>query len=151
MQLPEQPLTTLEKLQRILRFTWILPGAGLLLVVGIFILRWQEGQRFEQQQREQQQQESEANRRAFENLGGNRFEILHFYAVPPIVRRGEAVQLCYGVSNATAVRLEPPAARVWPAANRCMEITLRKTTTYTLTAENAAGEARTSTLEVKVQ
>lgn len=42
-----------------------------------------------------------------ESLGGNRFEILNFYASPPVIHRGETAQLCYGVSNAKAVHLEP--------------------------------------------
>ena len=45
----------------------------------------------------------------FETLGGDRFEILNFYAVPGVIRRGDSAQLCYGVSNAKTVRLEQGA------------------------------------------
>jgi hypothetical protein len=52
--------------------------------------------------------------RTFEMLGGDRFEILNFYAVPGVIRRGESAQLCYGVSNARTVRLEPKRPRCGP-------------------------------------
>jgi hypothetical protein len=85
-------------------------------------------------------------------LGGNRFDILNFYASPPAIQRGDSVQLCYGVSNAKEVRLEPnPEAGVWPSFSRCITVSPKKSTTYTLTAVDAAGNSKAATLEVKVQ
>ena len=50
--------------------------------------------------------------------------------------------LCYGVDNASVVRLEPPVEKVWPSMSRCFPITPVKPVTYTLTAER--GDQRVS-------
>jgi len=89
--------------------------------------------------------------RTFEMLGGDRFEILNFYAVPGVIRRGGSAQLCYGVSNAKTVRLEPKTSEVWPSQTRCVDVSPKKDTTYTLTAEDGHGNTRTSSLTVTVR
>jgi hypothetical protein len=86
-----------------------------------------------------------------ESLGGDRFEILNFYAIPPVITHGETAQLCYGVSNAKSVRLEPPAGAVWPSYMRCIDVAPKKDTSYTLTADDGRGNTKTSTIEVKVR
>jgi len=141
-----------SRLQKFVRVTWLLPALAALVVGWIFFSRWSEAQRLQEQRAEEKRaQESEENRRAFENLGGNRFEILHFYAQPLLLRRGEKATLCYGASNAAKVKLDPPVERVWPSANRCFEISPRRNTTFILTIENAAGETKTASFEMKVQ
>jgi hypothetical protein len=99
----------------------------------------------------QRAKEREEAARTYESLGGSEFAILNFYAMPNEVRRGEASTICYGVSNAKAVRLEPPAAEVWPSASRCFDVTPKKTTKYQLTIEDAAGHANTASVEIKVR
>ncbi len=49
-----------------------------------------------------------ADQQSFEAMGGNRFEILVFAANPPVLRAGEKSSLCYSVSNAKGVKIEPP-------------------------------------------
>ena len=141
------------KLRTVLRFTWIVPGIALLLVAGVFYSRSVENQRIRDRAAERKHaEEQESARRAVENLGGSRFEILHFYASPGAIRRGEAAQLCYGVSNAKAVKLEPKQEHgVWPSPNRCFEVSPRADATYTLTAEHADGRTVTATLTLRVQ
>jgi hypothetical protein len=90
-------------------------------------------------------------RDAFEKMGGNRFEILGFYADPVNIRAGETAELCYSVSNAKSVKLEPQSEPVWPAFSRCVHVSPHKTTTYTLTAEDAAGHTKTATVNVEVR
>jgi hypothetical protein len=68
-----------------------------------------------------------------------------------MVRRGETVQLCYGVANAKTVTLVPQDNPVWPSYSRCVDVKPAKTTTYTLTATDAAGHAVTQNLEIKVR
>jgi hypothetical protein len=89
--------------------------------------------------------------RTYELLGGDRFEILNFYAVPGVIHRGDSAQLCYGVSNAKTVRLEPQTAEVWPTQSRCLDVSPKKDTTYTLAAEDGHGNTRTSSLTVQVR
>jgi len=48
------------------------------------------------------------------------------------------------------VTLEPQSNAVWPAFERCVSVTPAKTTTYTLTATDAAGNKKTATAEVEV-
>jgi len=106
---------------------------------------------------EQKAAETEAAKRladdasTFEQLGGNEFKILTFYATPPVAHAGEQVQLCYGVSNAKFVKLEPQTNAVWPSVSRCVEVTPKKTTEYTLTAEDGNGNSKTSKLTVEVR
>ena len=125
-----------------------------LLLVGaigyagwVMTMRRQEARDLEQKSREKQRQEAA---QTFEQLGGERFDILNFYASPGVIRRGDSVQLCYGVSNAKTVRLEPPSGEVWPSQARCLSIAPQKTTEYTLTAEDGHGNTRTSSLTVTV-
>jgi hypothetical protein len=84
-------------------------------------------------------------------LGGNRFEILQFYALPGIIRPGESAQVCYGVSNAKSVRLDPPVKDVWPSFGHCVEISPAKDTTYTLTIEDGVGHSKSASLLVQVR
>ena len=91
------------------------------------------------------------DRKTFEMMGGNRFDILGFYADPVSIRPGETAELCYSVSNAKSVTLEPPSEPVWPAFSRCVHVSPRKTTAYTLTAEDAAGHTKTATINVEVR
>jgi hypothetical protein len=86
----------------------------------------------------------------YQAMGGDRFDILKFFAYPGIVNRGDSATLCYSVSNAKSVTLEPQSNAVWPAFERCVSVTPAKTTTYTLTATDAAGNKKTATAEVEV-
>lgn len=122
---------------------------GVALIVGlVFYSRWDQNHKFAQRagekKREQDQQDAEL-------LGGNRFEILQFYATPMIVQRGENVHLCYGVSNAKKVTLEPQTEPVWPSLNHCVILKPEKDTTYKLTAEDATGKTKTQNVAVQVR
>jgi hypothetical protein len=65
--------------------------------------------------------------------------IIFFYASPGAVKAGEPASVCYGVMNAHAVSIEPAVAQLTPSLNRCLQMTPRKTTRYTLTAEDGKG------------
>jgi hypothetical protein len=95
------------------------------------------------------QRESDAT--AVEELGGTDFKIMAFYGSPGFIHRGDTVDLCYGVSNAKTVKLDPPDANVWPSANRCMQVTPKKTTTYTLTIADGKGNTANQQLTITVR
>jgi hypothetical protein len=99
----------------------------------------------------QRAKELEEAARTYETLGGSEFAILNFYALPKEIRRGESATICYGVSNAKSVRLEPAVEEVWPSASRCFDVTPKKTTTYQLTIEDGAGHTTSSSLTVDVR
>jgi|ERR1700674_836402 hypothetical protein len=129
-------------------YTSILMVAALFYVGWVFTARRQEAREIEE--RAQEQRKTEASR-TYEVLGGNRFEILDFYAVPGAIHRGDSAQLCYGVSNAKTIKLEPQTGAVWPSLSRCVNVAPKKDTTYTLTAEDGQGNTRTATLTVQVR
>lgn len=122
------------------------------LVVGwILAARWLENRNLEKRATEERtQKQQEQDRIALEQMGGKELAIQNFYASPGTIRRGESVQLCYGVANAKTVKLEPQSNPVWPSYSRCVDVNPTKSTTYTLTIADAAGNTRTETLEVKV-
>ena len=127
--------------------------AIVLLVVGwILVSRWMENRGIERRAREERTlKQQEQDRITVEQLGGKELAIQNFYATPGLVRRGETVQICYGVANAKTVTLEPQSNPVWPSYSRCVDVKPAKTTTYTLTIADASGNTKTQTLEVKVR
>jgi hypothetical protein len=118
----------------------------------IMLSRWQENKQLTDQAAAQARaKEKQEAQQTVESLGGDRFDILSFYATPGAIRRGESAQLCYGVSNAKTVTLDPPVAEMWPSASRCLDVTPTRTTNYTLTATDAQGNKKTVAVELKVQ
>ena len=75
--------------------------------------------------------------------GNGQLKVLSFYASPVEVRRGSRALVCYGVSNASAVRIEPALGETWPSTGRCVEVTATKDTEYKLTAQDSAGHEET--------
>lgn len=138
---------TTHALRVAVRLLWVLLAVAALYVAGVFYSRWDTARKFDE--RFEQRRVEEA-RRGYELAGGSRFDILQFYASPGVVRRGESLELCYGVSNASKVRLEPQPNPVWPAAARCVRVAPTEDTTYVLTIEDAAGNTRSASLTVRV-
>src|ERR1700730_6961739 len=59
---------------------------------------------------------------------GKSVKILQFYAGAGEIASGQKLLLRYGVVNAAAVRLDPPAEAVWPAVSRCFDVRPTKLT-----------------------
>lgn len=134
-----------------LLYSSIVIGIALLCVGWIFFSRWQENRAIEQNtEKERAQKQLENDRAAVELFGGKELAIQMFYASPGIIHRGESTRLCYGVANAKTVKLDPQSNPVWPSHSRCVEVAPTKTTTYTLTIMDAAGDNKSQTVEVKV-
>ena len=126
--------------------------AVVAIVVGwILFSRWSDTKQIDRQAAEQKKEKQrESDRVALDQMGGKTLDIQAFYANPGVVHRGETVQLCYGVANAKSVKLEPQPNPVWPSYARCVDVKPTKTTTYTLTIDDGAGNTKTQSLEVKV-
>jgi hypothetical protein len=77
-------------------------------------------------------------------------KILAFYPRDMLVTEGGMTLLCYGVSNAKSVRIEPPVDGVSPSPSRCVEIRPKGETEYTLTAEGDDGHAVSQSVTVRV-
>jgi hypothetical protein len=82
---------------------------------------------------------------------GDSLKILQFYAREREIAPGEKALVCYGVVNATAVRLDPPVEKVWPAISRCFKVTPAQSTRYTLTAQDRAHTSVSASIEIVVK
>jgi hypothetical protein len=130
-----------------------MPYLGILIVLGliydgfIFYSRWS---RKQDEREAQANQATEQERKTVEAYGGLDLKILTFYAAPEVIGRGTHTNLCYGVTGAKNVRMDPPVDAVWPALTRCVQVSPRKDTEYKLTAEDDAGHSITQSVTVKV-
>jgi hypothetical protein len=133
-------------------YTWGALVLVSLAVVWVLLSRWAGNHAIETRAKEERaEQQRERDRADLEQMGGKELAIQTFYATPGEVRRGESVQLCYGVANAKTVKLEPQSNPVWPSYTRCVDVTPDKTTTYTLTVTDAAGNSKSQSLQVQVR
>jgi len=136
-------------IRKLLPFTSAAVIIAALYLGWVFYSRWESDQSIAEKAAQKQRAKDQ---QTFEMMGGNRFDILVFAANPPIVRVGEKSSLCYSVSNAKTVKIEPVAEEpVWPAYSRCVHVSPRKTTKYTLTIEDGAGHSKTAPVEVTVR
>jgi len=94
--------------------------------------------------------EAENARYTIDKYGGGRVKILAFSLSSGAIRRGQSVQLCYGVANAKTVKIEPPVGETWPSMSRCVDVEPKKDTTYVITAADAEGHSDTAQLAIKV-
>lgn len=133
---------------------YVIVSVVTFLFVGIYIgwvfySRWEANQVIAEAAAEKLRAQ---NQQAFEMMGGDRFEILVYAANPATILAGEKSSLCYSVSNAKIVKIEPLAEEpVWPAFSRCVHVSPRKTTNFTLTIEDGAGHTKSASVEVKVR
>lgn len=84
-------------------------------------------------------------------FGGDKLTILGFNAAETEVSPGGRVLMCYGVSNATAVKIEPGVEAIKPALSHCLDVFPKKTTTYTLTAVDDKGNTNSKSLTILVR
>jgi len=77
--------------------------------------------------------------------------IQFFAASADTIGRGQPVTLCYGVKNATSVRLEPNVMKIEPSERHCFRLILDTTSRFTLVARDAAGRTDRETVVVQVK
>ena len=77
-------------------------------------------------------------------------KILAFYPRETVITEGAKTLLCYGVSNAKSVRMDPPVEGVSPALSRCVEVQPKGETRYTLTAEGFDGRITEESCTIRV-
>jgi hypothetical protein len=132
----------------------LLPWVSAALAMAVLWTGWVLLTRYNETQeaeREAERQKARFNREVLDRLGGDKLTILAFYASPGAIRRGTHVSLCYGVSNAASVTIDPNLGPWKPALSRCIDLQPRHTTAYTLTAKNAKGQTLTANTTVIVQ
>lgn len=149
---PGQPGQDKSIFKQPLLYSSIALAIAVLVVGWIFVSRWQENRGIDRKAAEERTEKQRQNdQQAVEQMGGKELAIQNFYASPGLISRGEAAQLCYGVANAKTVKLEPQSNPVWPSYARCVDVSPKKSTTYTLTIGDGAGNTKTATVEVKVR
>ncbi len=121
---------------------------ALLYVAWTFLSRWQDTRGLE---RAAEHEKAKADAKIVEMYGSGNLKILHFYVTQGVIPRGQKGLLCYGVSNATAVRIDPGVEPVKPSIGRCLEISPAANTRYTLTAEDESGHTATTSVLVRVK
>jgi uncharacterized membrane protein YraQ (UPF0718 family) len=135
---------------------YVYSGLLVAVIVGyvayIFFSRYEANNAFERRNAEKTSERRGAgDRTAIEQLGGSDLTIRAFYASPSVIHRGESAELCYDVANAKTVTLDPPEGSVWPSHTRCLKLSPKKTTTYTLTITDVSGKTASQTVELKVR
>jgi hypothetical protein len=150
--LPDQVSQPKSILRNPLLYSSAVVIIALAAVMFVMVSRWQDRRNIEHQAaQERAEKQHEQDKVAVEQLGGREFAILSFYANPTVIKRGESAQLCYGVSNAKTVRIEPEAPALWPSIAHCVDVSPSKSVTYTLTIEDAGGNKKTQDVEIKVR
>jgi hypothetical protein len=132
------------------RISAVILAAALGYLGWVFWSRAQQNRVLQERAAARAAQQRTRDEQAFQGMGGNRFAILSFFASPPSIRRGYESELCYSVSNAKTVSIDPPVGDVWPAFDHCVSVRPRKTTTYTITITDAAGHIMSTTAVLEV-
>jgi hypothetical protein len=135
-------------MQKGFRYTWIVVVVVLIMIYfgWIYYSRWSDKTGFMQRIEENQP----SQKQSLSDSYGNSLSILNFYAIPQTIRKGETAQLCYGVSNAESVQIEPSVENVWPSYSRCVDIVPVSDTVYKLIAVDADGNEVTKDTAIKV-
>jgi hypothetical protein len=135
---------------KLLPYTTVLVIIVALYVGWIFYSRWRDAKSAEEQAAAQKaEQEKKVADAVFGS--GQQVRLLNFSISPIRLKRGEVARMCYGVSNAVSVTIEPHVEDTKPSYNHCLDIKPMKETTYILTAKDKSGHIETGSLTVKVQ
>ena len=113
----------------------------------VFFSRWREARAYQEQQAAQQAAKAERERQM---LSDTTLKLLNFSLSTSTIHRGQSASLCYGVANAKTMRIEPKVGETWPSQSRCVEVSPKQDTTYTLVAEDGAGNAKTAEMKLFV-
>jgi hypothetical protein len=131
----------------------VLPYTSAAVLLALIYAAWTIYSRSTANQRAEE--EAAARKLAFDqktlDMIGSDLKISMFYPNPPAIHAGEKALLCYGVANAKSVRIEPGVEAITPSLSRCVAASPRKTTEYTLTAEDGGGHSVTQAIVVRVQ
>ena len=137
------------------RLRAILPYTTIAMVIAALYVAWTFYSRHEAIREAEQAAETkktEDNKRIVDQVyGSGEVKFTAMSADSGVLARGETTQLCYGVVNAKTVKIDPPVAELKPSYHHCFEIAPKKTTTYTVTADDGAGHTKSQSLTVQVK
>lgn len=136
-------------LQKLLPFTTIGVIIAALYVAWTFYSRHQSN--VEAERAAAAKEQAQRQRTVDAVFGNGEIVFSMFSADAGVLKRGQHTQLCYGVTNAKSVKLDPPIAALKPAYRNCLEIAPAKTTTYTITAADGKGHTKSESLTIQVK
>jgi hypothetical protein len=136
-----------QVMRKLLPFTSAAVLIALLYVGYIFYSRHEDVKEADQQAAQKQAEDA---RKVAEMYGGDQLKILDFHATAGPLRKGESAELCYSVSNAQSVKIEPDVHEVPVSYSNCAKIEPKKDTEYTLTATDKKGNTQQAVLTMHV-
>ena len=133
----------------------VLPYTTIALIIAALYVAWTFYSRYESNKKAEAEiaaKKADAEKRVADQIfGSGEIKFTTFGATSGVLKRGETAQLCYGVVNAKTVRLDPPVEEAKPTYHHCVDIAPDKTTTYTITAEDAKGNKKSESVTVQVK
>jgi hypothetical protein len=135
-------------MRRFARYGWVLVLVAFLYPAWIF---WQRRASAREAEQASERARIERDRPVVEKLTTGPVKVIMLYANPGVLAAGETANLCFGVKNATAVTIEPKIEDLKPSLSRCLAISPKRTTTYTLRAEDGKGGSDEASIEVRVR
>jgi hypothetical protein len=135
-------------MRKFARYGWLIVLVAFLYPAWIF---WQ--RRVSAREAEQQSERAriERDRPVVEKLATGPVKVIMLYANPGVLSAGETANLCYGVKNAASVSIEPKIEELKPSLSRCLAISPKRTTIYTLRAQDENGASDEASIEVRVR
>jgi hypothetical protein len=153
MALTEAPQEPVKRrgsfLQKLLPFTTVGVIIAAIYVAWMFYSRHRSNVEAERAAAAKEQAQRQKTVDAVFGNGEITFSV--FSADRGVLKRGQQTQLCFGVTNAKTLKLDPPVAEIKPAYRHCLEIAPTKTTTYTITADDGKGHTKSESLTVRVE
>jgi hypothetical protein len=146
-QPPERP--SRPALAKILPYTTVAVIIAALYVAWTFYSRHEAN--VEAQRRLAAEQAEHRQREAQTIFGSGGLSFRTWSADKSAVRPGEVAHICYGIVDAKTVRIEPPVEQLKPSYLHCFEVRPKETTTYTITATDAAGHTASQQLTIQVK
>jgi type II secretory pathway pseudopilin PulG len=144
---PERPKRS--QLAAVLPYTSVAVIIAALYVVWTFYSRHEANMKAQQQLAAQQAEQRQREARTIFGSGGLSFRT--WSADKAVVRPGETAHICYGIVDAKTVNIDPPVEQLKPSYLHCFDVNPRKTTTYTITAADAAGHTASEHLTIQVR
>lgn len=134
----------------------MLPYTTIAMLIAALYVAWTFYSRYQSNQQavaDADQKKHDAEKRSYAQVNpSNEVSFTTFGASAASVRPGETTQICYGVLNAKSVKMDPPVNDPLPPMYRhCFDISPRKTTKYTMTADDGAGHSKTESIVVQVK
>jgi len=136
-------------LKKFLPYTTAMLIAAMLYVAYIFYSRHQSDA--EAEARLEAQKEAERQRTVAAVFGNGEIRFNQFTIDRTSLKRGETARLCFGVENATTVKMDPPVEPLKPTYLHCLDISPKVTTKYTITAEDGKGHSKSESVELPVR